>query len=332
MTRPVSTKAKAERDPRLTACVTSRLVLTYADGASTPEDRPPFVRAASGIAWFGETLAIVQDDANFVARFDPGSRRVDAIALPRGPGGLRQFDDVRGNKADKLDLECCVTARIDGIETFLAFGSGSSPARERVAVVTEQGEPRLVDASPLYAAFRRCPEFSGGELNIEGVALAEDAFRFFQRGNGAPRGSLTPLDSTVDVPRAEVLACLRGQPVQISMQNVVNYELGALQGTRLTFTDGTECPDGRSIYLATAEASPDALHDGPVTGSVLGLIDGNDARWTPLVDGRGEPFVEKVEGVVLDRADVRRVFVVIDPDDPSRPSELCEVELRGPWW
>ena len=42
------------------------------------------------------------------------------------------FDDVRGNKKLKLDLEACIVLP-DG--RLVAFGSGSSPQREKIVTV-----------------------------------------------------------------------------------------------------------------------------------------------------------------------------------------------------
>lgn len=82
--------------------------LRYAEGADPALDRPAHVRAASAVARVGGRLAIVQDDANFVALVDPATGLAEAVTLPAGEGGLRQFDDLRGNKRFKLDLESCV--------------------------------------------------------------------------------------------------------------------------------------------------------------------------------------------------------------------------------
>src|SRR5215207_7995120 len=94
----------AREDPALGARVVRRTPLRYRDGDDASLDRPAHVRAGSGLAWVdtsrGPRLAVVQDDAHFVALVDPRDGLAEAIALPPGPGGLRQFDDGRGNKDD----------------------------------------------------------------------------------------------------------------------------------------------------------------------------------------------------------------------------------------
>jgi hypothetical protein len=118
----------------------------------------------------------------------------------------------------------------------------------------------------------------------------------------------------------------------VLLTNVVQYELGQLGGVSLTFTDASAAPDGRVLFLATAEASPDTYRDGEVTGTVAGIIDGDDVRYGWVVEPSGLRLARKAEGLVLEREDARRVYVAFDPDDPTRPATLAQGVLAGPWW
>jgi hypothetical protein len=115
---------------------------------------------------------------------------------------------------------------------------------------------------------------------------------------------------------------------------VVQYRLGEIASVRLTFTDAAVDPaSGRLHYLACAERSPDAVRDGEVLGSVLGVFDELDGdgplRYALLCDERGEALAVKAEGLAFGPRGA--VHVVIDADDPARPSELCRIERAGPW-
>lgn len=342
----MSERVGAKRDARLAARVIRCIPMVYGSGAEPHLDRPAHVRAASGLAWVGARLAVIQDDANFVALVDPATGEADAVPLPRGPGGLRQFDDARGNKADKLDLEAVTCVPGPDGPLLLALGSGSSPRRECVAVIGRLGSAGVTatvhHAPGFYARLRADERFAGSELNVEGVLHLPDRLRLFGRGNGAPRGALLPVDAMCDVAWPQLLAYLRS-PEEVpapAPANVVQYDLGVLHGVRLSFTDAALVAGGsdealRTIYTAAAEASPDAIRDGAVAGSAIGVIAGGprgtSARWTELTGEDGRPFPAKVEGVALVPGAWGRAFVAVDRDDPGRPSELCEVELTGPW-
>ncbi|HEX8906906.1 MAG TPA: hypothetical protein VF771_18795, partial [Longimicrobiaceae bacterium] len=80
---------RARHDPSLAARVVRSVPLLYAAGADPSLDRPAHVRAASSAVRIGGRLAVVQDDANFVAMVDPETGLADAITLPAGHGGAR---------------------------------------------------------------------------------------------------------------------------------------------------------------------------------------------------------------------------------------------------
>lgn len=323
----------SRRDPALSATVTSRRPLLYAAGADPALDRPAHVRSASSMARYRGSLAIVQDDAHFVALVDAAGQ-VHAVRLEAGPGGARQFDDLRATKHLKLDLEACVAVPHPHGERLLALGSGSTPRRERILLLEGQDglQPRLLEAGALYGALRGETAFAGSELNVEGAVLVDRCVRLFNRGNGAPRGPLLPVNATVDLEWNALEAYLRdpeGTPSP-GLGRVVRYDLGELGGLPLSFTDASLGPLGL-LYCASAEDSPDAVADGPVAGSAVGVIGEAGARWIELRNPDGTLFAEKVEGICPASAGGARILLVVDPDDPLRPSELCEVSLGGPW-
>lgn len=328
---------RATLDPGLTAVVVECTPLCYAEGPDAALDRPGHVRAASGIASVPGGIAIVQDDANFVALFDPRTARTRAITLPAGAGGLRQFDDERGNKEDKLDLEACVAVPHEGDVVLLAFGSGSSPRREQVLMLRGWSEGTLrvslIHLPRLYQALRGAESFSGSELNVEGAIFVGGRIRLLGRGNGAPRAGVQPASATCDLDWPTLLRHLesRGESEPPAPADVVRYELGALAGVSLGFTDATVRGDD-VIFSAAAEDSPDAVRDGRVSGSAVGLIERDGrARLAALVHPTGRPFEGKVEGVLAADGAASRLHAVVDADDPGTPSMLCTVELSGDW-
>ena len=324
-------------DPGLHAVLLSRTPLRYAEGAHLPSDRPAHVRAGSGLTWVGERLALIQDDANFIAMIDPVSLSVSAVTLPAGDGGLRQFDDVRGNKKFKLDLESCTTLPGPDGPVLLAFGSGSKHRRRRVATIDRWSEsmPRvtIVDATALYEGLEAEASFAGSDMNIEGALFLVDRVRLFARGNGAVRGNRTPLNATCDL-HLNALRAYLADPARHNVpraNSVEQYSLGTLEGITLGFTDATVM-DQHVLYAAAAEASADAASDGDMPGSVLGIIPSTGTlRQALLVDAAGTAVREKIEGIARSRTHADRVYMVIDGDDPARASELCEAQLAGAW-
>ncbi|MDQ3397743.1 MAG: hypothetical protein M3511_08230 [Deinococcota bacterium] len=337
-------RLQAVLDPHLEVHVTALRPLFYRLGANEALDRPAHVRAASGLARVGPFVAVIQDDANFIALLDIALlgaqfEGAEAVTLPRGPDGTRQFDDLRGNKSLKLDLEACVVVAEGSDEVLVAFGSGSSPRRESIvevrAIAAGRPKVRVLQAAELYASLRAATDFAGSELNIEGAVVIDGCLRLFNRGNGAPRGALLPVNASCDLDPTMFLAYLRAprRALPPAPKNIVHYDLKSLGGQRLGFTDATLAPGCAVLFSAAAEASPSATEDGPVAGSVLGVIDRTGrARYAVIRTAAGERFNGKVEGLLLYPAQKTRLLMVVDQDAPELPSELCEARLRGPWF
>jgi hypothetical protein len=295
----VRTVPTARIDPALAVRIGSARDLRYADAG--PADRPAHVRAASGLAVARGRLLVIQDDAAFVGTV---AESIGALALP-----APRF--APGDKPSKLDLEACVAIG----DQVWGFGSGSTPTRERIVIV-DGDTPRVLDAAPLYTTLRSA---IGGSINIEGAATVGSELWLFHRGNTGP-GDAGP--AVVRFDRAAVM-----QSLATAALGVERYDLGAIEGIRLGFTDAVAVGD-RVFYLAAAEASPNAYDDGRVLGSQLGVIDRGRIRAAPLEHGGG-PI--KAEGLAIDPAQPRRAWIAIDPDDGSVPARLLAAELVGPW-
>lgn len=276
--------------------------LPYTYGGDDGQDRGPHIRAASGIAAYRGRYVIVQDDTAFLGIAVGGV--VDAIALPRGPDRRRRFEARLGNKHEKLDLEsCCVIG-----DALFAFGSGSSEKRETIIRLDDRGATPLPSPA-LYAAIRAAV---GGAINLEGAAVVDGELWLFHRGNT----SAADRPAVVRVPTDLAPRVL----------GVERFDLGAIDGIRYGFTDATPLDDGRVLFLAAAEASPNAIDDGTVLGTLLGIIEGGEVRSTPLAF-EGKPI--KAEGITLDPKNPARAYVVDDPDDPDRATRLYELALDG---
>jgi hypothetical protein len=308
------------------ARIVARRALRYPDGPRSAEDRSAHVRAASGLAWLragAPRLVIAQDDTSFLAVLDQAGAVRDSVRLDHQVEGRRVFESRLGNKRHKLDLEAVTTLPNGAV---LVVGSGSLPARERV-VICDGTSARVVALPALYAALRAQRAFSGSELNVEGAAVLGDALVLGNRGNGAPDAAGPPVDALASLPLASLLAHVEGGPVP-AIERVTSLALGEIGGVRLTLTDLC-ARRGVLFFLASAEASPNAIDDGVVVGTAVGRIDGTSVRWVPIVDETGAPSTAKTEGLAWasPTGEGSRVLAVVDRDDPDAASELLTLEL-----
>jgi hypothetical protein len=291
--------------------LTSFTPLRFADG--TP------VRAASGVARYGAGWLVVQDDATHGCVWEAGSGR--ALRLVSPVEGHDTFEEASGTKALKPDLEA-VVALPDG--RTLVLGSGSTPARMRCVLLSES-TVQVAGLAPVYARVAELLEVPADQLNLEGATVVGDSLRWFQRGlpsAGAPSAS-------VDVELDALLAHASGAPAAIRVSGVRRYDLGTVGGVGLAITDAISLSGGLVLVSAAAEDSPSTYDDGPVVGSALALLDGDqllDMAELPLLDGE----VAKLEGLALvgHRDDVLDLVAVVDADDPEVPSLLLELVVE----
>jgi hypothetical protein len=325
------------RDPTLEARVTGSLAMLYEEGPSDEEDRPPHVRAASGLSAFREYLAVIQDDANWLALVD-AEQRITAVPLPPSRSGDRVFSEDRGNQDDKYDLEACIAVRGESGLELIGFASGSREGREWILRVREKDpdgtppdcfEAEFLEAGPFYEALRANTAFCGAGLNIEGAVTVDDErIMLFQRGNAEASDGIEPVDATAEVSWTALCAHL-ADPAKVPpppLAKVRAYDLGELDGVRLTFSDAEHLGGGRILYSASAEDS----ETDEIAGSVLGVIEPDgSARWTELTGEEGGPFRGKIEGLSRDVSDPCKMHFVIDDDDATVPSEIFEAVLSA---
>ena len=286
-----------------------------------------FIAAGSGLVRAGEHLYVIADDERELAVF-PAEGEAPGTLRRMLPGELPQ--DPADRKRHKPDFEALVLLPAaalpgDGGGALLALESGSRDTR-RGGVLwgldesgALSGEPRRLDLAPLYTALAaEIPD-----LNIEGAAVAGDRLLLFQRGNGAGA-----VNAAVELGLEECLPDIgRGRLSDDALRGHRRYDLGAIDGVRLAFSDATALEDGRIVYTAVAEGGDDTYEDGNCAGAGVGILTaaGETSAWEPL-----DPPA-KVEGVEA-RAEAGgtiALLMVADADDPEKPSPLLAAALPG---
>ena len=203
----------------------------------------------------------------------------------------------------------------------MALGSASRASRMTAAwlALDDQGLPggrvHRRDLHPLLVAVQG----QVGDLNIEGGFVQRDRLCLLQRGNGD--GGVNACVHWHWPAVGRWLGGLGAPPLPLQVQR---YELGAIDGVSLSFTDGAALPDGGWLFSAAAEDTRDTYADGPCAGSVLGLVDasGELRRLQRLAP------VCKVEGVAVSSDALGLdVLLVTDADDRRQPARLLSLRL-----
>lgn len=287
-------------------------------GSADRDDHPDHIAAASSLVRHAGLLLIVADDELSLAIFnekDLGEGHLIDILTGELP------DDPDKRKEEKPDLESLSLLAPFGEfrhGALFAVGSGSSDKRLRGALIPlgSDGHPvdaaRPVDLSELYKGLsKQVPH-----LNIEGCAATEDRLYLAQRGNGeGAQDALIALDLQG---LNEQLAAGR-PPSPDLVLGVQTFDLGQLRGVDLSFSDLSPIGDGRLAFSTSAEDSTGTVTDGEIFGSALGILQpGGDIEYHEPVDG-----LVKIEGIDAKLVEKGvEVLIVMDADDPSKPSPL----------
>ena len=288
---------------------------------ATAEGRDPHMGAASGVVRRGDFAYVIADDELALGVFrisgsDPGEAR------PVLPGSLPDEESER--KGAKPDLEA-LTALPPFKDTpyggLFGLGSGSDSEGNRdrgffwafAADGSLDGEPKVVDLSPLYEMLRE----ELGDLNVEGAAVLGDELWLFHRGNEGEAGNVV-----AEIELSDLAGSLTGDlDIDVAeLKELREYDLGEMDGVALCFSDATALSEELVCFTASAEGE----EDGDIRGSVVGTISvSGEVRRLRTIDRQW-----KVEGVhaAVDTGVIDFVFVC-DQDDEEVPSPLLTATM-----
>ncbi len=263
------------------------------------------VSAASGLCALPDRLCVVADDETFLAQHAFDGTPLGRVAL----FGDALPEEHATRKRQKPDLEALALLP-DG--RLLALGSGSTPRRERGALIdpARGWTVRAIALAALYAELRAVLP----ELNVEGAVVVGERLVLLQRGNGRARAN-----ARVDLDLARALEALDGGMLAASALIAVKaVALPDLAGVPLSFTDAT-VHAGRVLFTAAAENTNDTYEDGACSGSVVGELRGAQVLWIQPV----QPAC-KLEGISCTDD---RLWLVADADDRRAPAPLYSARI-----
>lgn len=271
----------------------------------------PDLPSASGIEIIGPTAYVIGDDSPFIYLLDAATLAPLARVLLFESA---DFGTGRLPKAIKPDLECMVALTWpDGVAGVLALGSGSTTQRETGWFVPVTGTPpRRVDLAGLYQELRAHLPAGVQPLNLEAAATSATELLLFQRTVGQTNAALVFI-----LPLAETLKFLTGDgPVPAVRQQL--FQLPDIEGSPAGFSGATFVND-RLFVTASVENTSDAVLDGEVLGSFVGVVNlaTQAAQLVRLAWADGRIYKGKVEGLAVRRqlAPSRWELLLVTDDD-----------------
>ena len=259
------------------------------------ENPLPDLPSASGVEIVGSVAYVIGDDSPYLYQLNAATLApVGRIALFEAAA---DFASGRIPKPIKPDLECMVAlVWPDGRPGLLLLGSGSRPNRARGWFVpTKAPVPEFVDLAALYALLvGHLPV--GVVLNLEAAATTATELLLFQRTVGRADAALLFV-----LPLAETLRFLLDTTGAVAPRvHQLVFELPLIAGCPAGFS-GATFVEGLLFVSASVEDTADAVLDGAVLGSFVGVVDvvAGTATLAQLAWADGRPYFGKVEGLAV---------------------------------
>jgi hypothetical protein len=309
--------------------------------ANPESGRPAFMSAASGVARVdnGRVVAIGDDENHFWEGEITGDRPGSFTRILSGTLST----DVSQRKTDKADFEALTVLppfERNPYGALFAAGSGGmswNGTRRSMGVVYTLDVERRIQGFPCNIDMTALHEFLEdhvvGLLNIEGMAVWNDALMLAQRGNCVVDGR-PGVNALIQLSLDEVLASLLGDLAlgPLELQRVTVYDLGVIGAAeaKLDFTDLDAVagdPLGRLVYTAAAEAPDGSEIAGEIAGSVVGLLDREGVEIAQLELEDASVKLEGVDARYNPERGVIELLLVADADDPSVAAPLFWAEL-----
>ncbi len=287
----------------------------------------PGLPSASGVEIIGDTAYVIGDDSAFLHLL---------AAATLAPTGRVQLFETSGlatgrlPKPDKPDLECMAALRWpDGRPGLLLLGSGSRPNRARgwfVPTEAGPGTPEALDLAPLYALLR--PHLpAGAVLNLEAAATSATELLLFQRTVGRADAAVL-----FRLPLLGALAFVAGVAgAGAPAVRPLLFQLPAIAGCPAGFSGATFVGD-LLFVTASVENTLDAVLDGAVLGSFIGLVDlqAPAATFARLAWADGRAYHGKVEGLAVRRTlgtGHWELLLVTDDDAGGSTAVVAEIAV-----
>lgn len=281
------------------------------------------IGALSGVACIGEDIYFVGDDVRYLLKTNLRNRMTCNTEFEKIPlfEQLSQIPLVPLSKSEKPDFEALTCIEIDGQQTLLIMGSGSTENRKQALIFNPVNHQirTLINAVD-YNVLAKSQALTGGaDLNIEAVCSDNQNLYIFQRGNINRHHGVLVFDLT---------QIQDGKSLEKSLVNAFCLQLPDIDGSTSGISDACFLKD-KNLIVATAavEQTVNTYDDGQVLGSFIVLLspDGKTLDTQLIQDDQGQPLPIKVEGITWLESTVDGEVFLLCTDSDGGDSEVLRV-------
>ncbi len=283
--------------------------------------------SASGVTLIDNKIAFVGDDIPWLVELNDDLTIGELIKL----SGIDSIVDGRTPSRIKADYECMETFTDAGLFKTLVLSSGSKLNSRDTAVLISFGDSIHIlkkNIRPLYEKIKLQADMGDEEINIEGLALAEQNAYLFHRGNISG-------NFITEINRKQLLDYLEsGEHVPDDII-IYPFQLPLFDGVASGFSGAYYYADQELLlFTASMEATSSVTADGKVSGSYIGYIPidslSKGTFYSTLLKKDGKILAKKLEGICVKTAygNVLDILSVCDNDDGSSDLYLIKMNIN----
>ncbi|MBC7751238.1 MAG: hypothetical protein H7Z73_05895 [Candidatus Saccharibacteria bacterium] len=285
------------------------------------------IGALSGVACIGEDIYFVGDDFHYLLKTNLRNLINCNTVFEKIPlfEQLTQIQLVPLSKSEKPDFEALTCIEIDGQQTLLVMGSGSTENRKQALIFNPSNHQtrKLINAVDYNFLAKSHALTGSANLNIEAICSDNQNLYIFQRGN---------INSHHGVLVFDLAQIQDGKSLEKSFVNALNLQLPDIDGSASGISDACFLMDKKLIVATAAvEQTTSTYDDGEVLGSFIVVLstDGKTLATQIIQDDQGQTVPIKVEGITWLESTVDGEVFLLCTDSDGGDSEVLRVLVNS---
>lgn len=283
------------------------------------------IASASGMESKNDHYFIVSDDAPWLYEVDTNMKVVRKYLVYNNA-----FEGVHRVPGDvKPDFEAMVKYKW-GAKDLLMFGSGSGPNRKTMMRVEFTGRGYDVREYTLEHLYNRIVEqgvISENQLNIEGAVSWRDHIILMNRET----------NHLILIRKYAFEQFMKMDEKKQQKKDLkilfYDFDLPEIDGVQAKFSGGMKVKGEHVlVFTASVEGRGDAVSDGEILGSFIGLIQLNKLLEREMQIARvtkdGEPYTGKIESVDVEKVKDKKLLLNAVTDSDKGISTFLTIELK----
>lgn len=281
--------------------------------------------SASGIEFINNDIFIVGDDSPFLFQLDDEFSILDKISLT----GNDSIHNGRVPWQIKSDFESMAYFTQNN-ENFLAVLSSGSKQIFRDSIhIFSLNETKIKTSKnirPLFESIKSKANFTiNDEINIEALAINNSNVFMMQRGNNNE-------NLVISIDKKIFLNYLNKKNAKVPPIKIYKFKLPTFENTISGFSGVCVLPLNKGLlFTASLEATTDAISDGEILGSYLGIIEFTNfdkgITDTKILKEDNKILKTKLEGITVKSIQNNKVNVICVSDNDDGTSWIYELEF-----